>query len=69
MFTASLVISGRLLWAKHGQSPADDAVIADMKSLLEKAETVFQKLDKHDALVLSCSRYIRNLSDMYSRGQ
>ncbi|KAH8699321.1 C6 transcription factor [Phaeosphaeriaceae sp. PMI808] len=68
VFTASLVISGRLLWAKHGQGAADDAAVFHAKSLLDKAETIFQKLDKHDALVHSCSKYIRNLTDRYFRG-
>ncbi|KAH7028444.1 C6 transcription factor [Macrophomina phaseolina] len=67
VFTAALVISGRLLWAKHGQTPTDDAAAHHSKSLLDKAETIFQKLNNYDPLVLSCSRYIRNLSDMYSR--
>ncbi|EXJ83629.1 hypothetical protein A1O1_07253 [Capronia coronata CBS 617.96] len=63
-FTASLVISGRWLLAKHGQSTPDEAAIAHCQELLRKADTIFRALSHEDALVYSCSKYIRNLSDM-----
>ncbi|KAL6154341.1 hypothetical protein ACJQWK_01557 [Exserohilum turcicum] len=67
VFTAALVISGRLLWAKHGQTPADEPALASSQAYLEKAEQVFSVLKIYDPLSLSCSRYIRNLSNMYSQ--
>ncbi|PSN71054.1 C6 transcription factor [Corynespora cassiicola Philippines] len=67
VFTASLVIIGRLLWAKHGQIAIDDAAAHQAKLLLDKAEAIFQNLNQQDPLVSSCSRYIRNLSGMCSR--
>jgi hypothetical protein len=69
VFTAALVVSGRLLWAKHGQTPVDEIAVNHAQALLDKAETIFQALQIYDPLVLSCSRYIRNLSEMFSQGQ
>ncbi|KAH7399180.1 C6 transcription factor [Phaeosphaeria sp. MPI-PUGE-AT-0046c] len=67
VFTAALVVSGRLLWAKHGHTPPNDSAANHAQALLEKAETIFQVLRAYDPLVLSCSRYIRNLADMFSQ--
>ncbi|KAF2994367.1 hypothetical protein E8E13_001477 [Curvularia kusanoi] len=64
VFTASLVVSGRLLWARHGSGTADESAVAHSISLLEKAQTIFQNLNRHSALVSGCSRYVRRLTDM-----
>jgi hypothetical protein len=70
VFTASLVIIGRLLWAQHGQDVVDEAAASHSRSLLRKAENVFLKLDRENNLVLSCLEYIRRLARMCSvRGQ
>lgn len=70
VFTASLVIIGRLLWAQHGQGVVDEAAASHSKSLLRKAENVFLKLDHENNLVLSCLEYIRRLARMCSaKGQ
>lgn len=66
--TASVVISGRMLWAKHGLGATDETVVAQCIALLEKAQTIFQNLSKHSALVFGCSRYLRRLSDMILQG-
>ncbi|GIC92489.1 fungal specific transcription factor domain-containing protein [Aspergillus udagawae] len=66
VFTASLVISGRLLWAQHGESVVDEAAVKDSKMLLSKAETIFHELDYENSLVLSCLEYIRRLARMCS---
>jgi hypothetical protein len=66
VFTASLVIIGRLLWAQHGQSVVDEAAASHSKTLLRKAENVFLKLDHENNLVLSCLEYIRRLARMCS---
>ncbi|RAQ51357.1 C6 transcription factor [Aspergillus flavus] len=64
VFTASLVICGRLLWAQHGDTVADEAAVKDSKTLLSKAEAIFQDLDYENSLVLSCLEYIRRLARM-----
>ncbi|KAL7950094.1 fungal-specific transcription factor domain-containing protein [Trichoderma barbatum] len=64
VFTASLVILGRLLWAKHGQSAVDEAAVAHWKLLLNKVEMILQKLDHDDSLVFTCSKYIHNLVEI-----
>jgi hypothetical protein len=63
-FTASLVICGRWLLAKHGQNSPDAAAIAQCQELLNRAQAIFQGLHPDEALVYSCSSYIGNLSDM-----
>jgi hypothetical protein len=65
-FTASLVISARLLWTQHGNQPVDIAAMNHAKRLLKKTETIFQHLDYENSLVLSCWKYIRQLSIMCS---
>ncbi|KAK5045067.1 hypothetical protein LTR84_010215 [Exophiala bonariae] len=68
-FTASLVICGRWLLAKHGQNNPDEAAIAHCQKNLSKAQTIFRALNYDDALVESCSKYISNLSELFtSRG-
>ncbi|KAH6615143.1 C6 transcription factor [Boeremia exigua] len=67
VFTASLIISARLLWAKHGRDDVNSSFISRSESLLVKAEHIFQKLNKHSPLVLSCSKYIRHLLELYSQ--
>jgi hypothetical protein len=70
VFTASLVIVASLLWAQHGGNVADEAAVHHAKSLLDKAEVVFQKLDYENSLVLNCLEYIRKLARMCSfKGQ
>ncbi|KAF5636860.1 transcriptional regulatory [Fusarium sp. NRRL 25303] len=64
VFTASLVICGRLLWAQHGDTVVDEASVSHMKFLLSKAETIFLNLDHENSLVLSCLEYIRRLARM-----
>lgn len=66
VFTASLAVSGRLLWAQHGQSIVDEVAVNHCKSLLSKAEEIFLKLDHENSLVLSCLEYIRRLARMCS---
>ncbi|GAT29569.1 C6 transcription factor [Aspergillus luchuensis] len=66
VFTASLVICGRLLWAQHGENVVGEAAVKDSKILLGKAETIFHKLDHENSLVLSCLEYIRRLGRMCS---
>ncbi|KAJ1334956.1 transcriptional regulatory protein GAL4 [Microdochium nivale] len=66
VFTASLVISSRMLWAQHGQDAADEAAVTDAKALLGKAETIFHELDHDNTLVQSCLEYIRRLDRMCS---
>ncbi|KAE8341972.1 hypothetical protein BDV24DRAFT_150761 [Aspergillus arachidicola] len=62
IFTASLVICGRLLWAQHGENVADEAAVKDSKILLCKTEAIFHELDYENSLVLSCLEYIRRLA-------
>ncbi|KAF4336579.1 transcriptional regulatory [Fusarium beomiforme] len=64
VFTASLVICGRLLWAQHGEGICDEASVSQMKFLLSKAEAIFLNLDHENCLILSCLEYIRRLSRM-----
>ncbi|KAI9924668.1 hypothetical protein ASPWEDRAFT_183615 [Aspergillus wentii DTO 134E9] len=66
IFTASLVISGRLLWAQHGENVVDEAAVKDSKILLSKAEKIFHELDRENSLVLSCLEYICRLARMCS---
>lgn len=65
VFTASLVVLGRILWAQHGQgAAADETALAMCKSLLGQVETIFQLLDHDNSLVYSCSRYINNMLEV-----
>lgn len=64
VFTASLVIVASLLWAQHGGNVADEAAVHHARSLLDKVEVVFQKLDYENSLVLKCLEYIRKLARM-----
>lgn len=64
VFTASLVISARLLWAQHDSDSIDAEAINHCRRLLKKAETIFQHLDYENSLVLSCWKYIHQLSAM-----
>ena len=64
MFTAALVISARLLWLQHESIQLDWAAIQHAKTLVKKAEVVFQHLDSENGLVLSCWKYIHELSAM-----
>ncbi|CAF3498258.1 unnamed protein product [Fusarium graminearum] len=66
LYYASLAVSGRLLWAQHGQSIVDEVAVNHCKSLLSKAEEIFLKLDHENSLVLSCLEYIRRLARMCS---
>ncbi|CEI63562.1 unnamed protein product [Fusarium venenatum] len=66
VFTASLAVSGRLLWAQHGQSTVDEVAVDHCKSLLSKAEEIFKKLDHENSLVLSCLEYIARLARICS---
>jgi hypothetical protein len=63
-FTASLVISARLLWTQHGDQPVEIAAMNHAKRLLKKTEMIFQHLDYENRLVLGCWKYIRQLSIM-----
>jgi hypothetical protein len=70
VFTASLVIVASLLWAQHGGNVADEAAVHHARSLLDKVETIFEKLDYENSLVLKCLEYIRKLERMCSfKGQ
>lgn len=64
VFTASLVITARLLWAQHENESLDTEAINHARRLLKKAETVFQLLDSENSLVLSCWKYIHQLTVM-----
>ncbi|KAJ0144573.1 Serine/threonine-protein kinase KIN28 [Fusarium oxysporum f. sp. albedinis] len=65
VFTASLVILGRILWAQHGQgAAADDTAVAICNALLGQVETIFQMLDHDNSLVFSCSRYINHMLEV-----
>jgi hypothetical protein len=64
VFTASLVIVASLLWAQHGGNVTDEAAVHHARSLLDKVEVVFQKLDYENSLVLNCLEYIRKLARM-----
>lgn len=64
VFTASLVISARLLWIQHEGKPLDPTALDHSKRLLKKTETIFQNLDHDNSLVLSCWKYIHQLSAM-----
>lgn len=62
VFTASLVICSRLLWARYGESLIDDSAVEQCQSLLEKAATIFQKLDRGNNLISRCAKYVQSLS-------
>ncbi|KXJ88815.1 hypothetical protein Micbo1qcDRAFT_197147 [Microdochium bolleyi] len=64
VFTASLVICGRLLWARHGDDEPDEAAILQAKRSLEQAEIICEKIDLDNSLVQSCLEYIRRLARM-----
>ncbi|KAI1676012.1 C6 transcription factor [Pyrenophora tritici-repentis] len=64
VFTASLVISARFLWTQHDSLQLSLAAIEHSRKLLKKAEKVFQHLDSDNNLVLSCWKYIHELSIM-----
>ncbi|KAJ4373761.1 Transcription factor FBD3 [Neocucurbitaria cava] len=58
-------LNGRLLWAQHGQNVVDEAAVSHSKTLLDKAETIFQKLDHENNLrecavskVSNCHSYL-----------
>lgn len=44
----------------------DEAALKHLKSLLHKAETIFNELDHENSLVLSCLEYVRKLARMCS---
>jgi hypothetical protein len=49
---------------------ANEAAVHHARSLLDKVEVVFQKLDYENSLVLNCLEYIRKLARMCSfKGQ
>lgn len=62
VFTASLVICGRLLWARHGYEEPDEAAISLAQRSLHQAEEICERIDHENSLVLSCLEYIRSLS-------
>ncbi|KAK0390165.1 hypothetical protein NLU13_3737 [Sarocladium strictum] len=64
VFTASLVILGRIVWAQHGQEVVDEAAIDHCKLLLDQVETIFQRLDHDNSLVFGCSRYLNNMLEV-----
>ena len=64
VFTASLVVVASLIWAQHGGNIADEPAVQRARSLLDKVEVVFQKLDHENSLVLKCLEYIRKLARM-----
>ena len=64
VFTAALVICARLLYLQHESIQLDWAAIQHAKTLIKKAEVVFQHLDSENGLVLSCWKYIHELSAM-----
>ncbi|KAH7325551.1 fungal-specific transcription factor domain-containing protein [Stachybotrys elegans] len=66
VFSASLVILGRILWTQHGHGQADETSLAICKGLLGQVQTIFQKLDHDNGLVVSCSRYLDNLLEVCS---
>lgn len=69
VFTASLVVCARMLWAQHGQQQqgmADKAAVDESKVLLAKVETIFHNLDQDNNMVQSCLDYIRRLGRMCS---
>ncbi|KAG9250772.1 fungal-specific transcription factor domain-containing protein [Emericellopsis atlantica] len=66
VFTASLVILGRLLWAQHGQADIDKIAVAHCKVLLDQVETILQKLDHDNSLVFGCSRYLHNMLEVFT---
>lgn len=59
VFTASLVILGRILWAQNGQNGIDEAALSACKALLEQVQVILQNIDNDDSLIVSCSRYLR----------
>nr|AMB48850.1 Zn(II)2Cys6 transcription factor [Fusarium camptoceras] len=64
VFTASLVILGRILWSQHAQGANDETALEICKSLIEQVLTIFQKLDHDNSLVSSCSRYINKMLEL-----
>lgn len=64
MFTASLVVLGRILWTQHGHGAADETALTICKLLIGQVETIFQMLDHDNGLVLSCSKYIANMLEV-----
>ena len=69
VFTASIIICSRLLWAQYGKDVEDEVAVTHSRALLEKAETIFQNLDYDNSLVLNCAKFIRNLPGLHlSRG-
>ena len=64
VFTAALVMSARLLWLQHESIQLDWAAMQHAKTLIKKAEVVFQHLDSENGLVLSCWKYIHELRAM-----
>ena len=64
VFTASLVILGRILWAQHAQDTINEASLSTCKALLGKVELILQKIDHDNSLILSCSRYLKNMLEV-----
>lgn len=65
MFTASLVVLGRILWAQHAEgAAADEPALVICESLIGQVETIFQRLDHDNSLVFSCARYINNMLEV-----
>ncbi|EFQ35750.1 fungal specific transcription factor domain-containing protein [Colletotrichum graminicola] len=64
VFTASLVILGRILWTQHGPGGVDETSLATCKTLLGQVQIILQKLDHDNSLVCSCSRYISNMLEV-----
>ena len=64
VFTASLVIFGRIIWTQHGPGEVDETSLAICKGLLGQVQIILQKLDNDNSLVLSCSRYISNMLEV-----
>ncbi|KAK0388792.1 hypothetical protein NLU13_5035 [Sarocladium strictum] len=65
VFTASLVVLGRILWAQHAEgAAADEPALVICESLIGQVETIFQRLDHDNSLVFSCARYINNMLEV-----
>ncbi|KAK2596610.1 hypothetical protein QQS21_006286 [Conoideocrella luteorostrata] len=63
-FTASLMVCGRMLWARHAGMQNTDAVVASGRSFLHMATEALEKLDKTNSLVQLCVKYINYLSEL-----
>lgn len=67
VFTASLVISARLLWTQHDSAQSDLTAVNRSRDAIKKAEMVFQHLDSENSLVINCWKHIHDLSIMCDR--